>query len=83
MKLSRKLKKSAVMAMAALTLTCSFSVPAMAHCHGGGSHCGSSKNVYCPYHETYHSKKTDLNHYCTKHKTTHENGKRHHANHHP
>lgn len=82
MKILRNLKKAAVMGMAVLTLTCSFAVPAMAHCHGGG-HCGSSqKGVYCPYHETYHSKKSSCNHYCPKHKTTHESGKQHHSSHH-
>lgn len=81
MKLFKNWKKPVVMAMAALTLTCGFSVPVMAHCHGG-SHCGSQKGVYCPYHEEYHSKKSDCNHYCPVHKTIHESGKRHHAKHH-
>ncbi len=82
MNLLKHWKKSAIMAMTALTLTCSFAVPVMAHCHSGGSHCSTQKGVYCPYHDTYHTKKTNCKNYCPKHKTIHENGKKHHANHH-
>ncbi len=37
------------------------------------------KGAYCEYHDKYHKKKTNCKKYCTKHHTTHANGKKHHT----
>lgn len=81
MKILKKCKKAAIIAMTALMLTSSFAIPVMAHGHHSGSTCNPrKKGTYCAYHHKYHTKKTSCKKYCAKHKTTHANGKRHHVN---
>lgn len=78
MKFVKNWKKQAAAVMAAIMLTGSLTMPAMAHGHGSSHHSSYSSRTYCSYHGAYHSKKTNCTKYCTVHKTTHANGRRHH-----
>lgn len=69
-------KKAAAVLTAAVMLTGSFTVPALAHGHSSSHH---SSGTYCSYHGTTHRSKSSCSKYCTVHKTTHKNGVRHHA----
>ncbi len=73
-------KKAAAALAAAVMLTGSFTVPALAHGHGSSHH--SSSGYYCTYHGTTHRAKTSCSKYCKTHRTVHTNGARHHLNHH-
>ena len=55
-------------------------MPAMAHGHHGGGHCGSGYSytgTYCAYHCTTHRSAKSCQYYCTKHHKTHKNGRCH------
>lgn len=95
MKIVKNWKKTLVAILAAITLTGSLAAPVMAHGHHnrfnsgqcGGSYCTSRNKTncdgyYCAYHHKTHRKKSICKNYCSKHRTTHKNGKRHYSRHH-
>ena len=79
MKIFKNCRKTAIVIAAGLILANGCTVPAMAHGHHGGGHCGSSYNTgtYCAYHNKVHKKASNCKYYCEKHCVTHKNGKCH------
>lgn len=96
MRFLKSCKKAALVIMTAVLLVCAVPASVMAHGYGGNhhsssvcintghhnSHHSSKKGVYCSYHHKRHNKKSNCKRYCTVHKITHKNGKRHYLKHH-
>ena len=77
MKILKDWKKTGIIMMAGVLLSAGFTMPSMAHGHGGHHRSGHYSGTYCSYHHKTHKNARSCKYYCTKHDTTHRNGKCH------